>query len=72
MLVESTVYRSIAHGLQQLAAIAVGTVAATAFALALDSTMLTMALVLPAVLLLAQWQRLGSQGITPPPARCSY
>ncbi|MFD3505032.1 aromatic acid exporter family protein [Streptomyces sp. NPDC058678] len=63
VLVESTVYRSIAHGLQQLAAIAVGTVVATAVALVLDSTMATMALVLPAVLLLAQWQRLGSQGI---------
>ncbi|MFF4656259.1 aromatic acid exporter family protein [Streptomyces sp. NPDC001381] len=63
VLVESTVYRSLAHGLQQLAAIAVGTVVATAVALLLDSTMITMVLVLPAVLLLAQWQRLGSQGI---------
>ncbi|MEV7004518.1 hypothetical protein AB0N62_44015 [Streptomyces sp. NPDC093982] len=56
LLVESTVYRSVAHGLQQLAAIAVGTAIAT-------STMITMALVLPAVLLLGQWQRLGRQGI---------
>ncbi|MEU9270078.1 aromatic acid exporter family protein [Streptomyces sp. NPDC048251] len=63
VLVESTVYRSLAKGLQQLAAIAVGTVVATAVALLLDSTMVTMAVVLPAVLLLAQWQRLGSQGI---------
>ncbi|MEU0970012.1 aromatic acid exporter family protein [Streptomyces sp. NPDC005917] len=63
VLVESTVYRSVAHGLQQLAAIAVGTAVATAVALLLDSTMLTMALVLPAVLLLGQWKRLGSQGI---------
>ncbi|MFI7504812.1 aromatic acid exporter family protein [Streptomyces sp. NPDC049687] len=63
VLVESTVYRSIAHGLQQLAAIAVGTVLATAVGLVLDSTLVTMAVVLPAVLLLAQWQRLGSQGI---------
>ncbi|MFF5187468.1 aromatic acid exporter family protein [Streptomyces sp. NPDC000345] len=63
VLVESTVYRSLAHGLQQLAAIAVGTVVATVVALLLDSTMITMVLVLPAVLLLAQWQRLGSQGI---------
>ncbi|MFF4274265.1 aromatic acid exporter family protein [Streptomyces sp. NPDC001536] len=63
VLVESTVYRSLAHGLQQVAAIAVGTVVATVVALVLDSTMITMALVLPAVLLLAQWQRLGSQGI---------
>ncbi|MER7838138.1 aromatic acid exporter family protein [Streptomyces sp. NPDC096040] len=63
VLVESTVYRSVAHGLQQLAAIAVGTAVATAVALLLDSTMLTMALVLPAALLLGQWKRLGSQGI---------
>ncbi len=47
VLVESTVYRSIAHGLQQLAAIAAGTVAATAVALLLHSTMAAMAVVLP-------------------------
>ncbi|MET8164014.1 aromatic acid exporter family protein [Streptomyces sp. NPDC005329] len=63
VLVESTVYRSLAHGLQQLAAIAVGTAVATAGALLLGSTMAAMALVLPAVLLLGQWRRLGSQGV---------
>ncbi|MFE0256174.1 aromatic acid exporter family protein [Streptomyces sp. NPDC059010] len=63
VLVESTVYRSVAHGLQQLAAFAVGTAVATVMGLLLDSTMVTMALVLPAVLLLEQWRRLGSQGI---------
>ncbi|MCF1510767.1 aromatic acid exporter family protein [Streptomyces glomeratus] len=63
VLVESTVYRSIAHGLQQLAAIATGTVIATAVALALDDTMVAMALVLPTAVLLGNWQRLGSQGI---------
>ncbi|MER5294076.1 aromatic acid exporter family protein [Streptomyces pharetrae] len=63
VLVESTVYRSIAHGLQQLAAIATGTVVATAAALLLDSTMAAMALVLPAAVLLGNWRRLGSQGI---------
>ncbi|MGJ5832494.1 aromatic acid exporter family protein [Streptomyces ossamyceticus] len=63
VLVESTVYRSVAHGLQQLAAFAVGTVAATAGALLLDGTLVAMVLVLPVVLLLAQWQRLGAQGI---------
>ncbi|MET7644108.1 aromatic acid exporter family protein [Streptomyces sp. NPDC005426] len=63
VLVESTVYRSLAHGLQQVAAIAVGTAVATGVALVLDSTMVTMAVVLPAVLLLGQWRRLGSQGI---------
>lgn len=63
VLVESTVYRSLAHGLQQLAAIAVGTVVATVVALVLGSTMVTMVVVLPAVLLLTQWQRLGGQGV---------
>ncbi|MEV5388126.1 aromatic acid exporter family protein [Streptomyces sp. NPDC052721] len=63
VLVESTVYRSIAHGLQQLAAIAAGTVAATAVGLLLHSTVAAMAVVLPLVMLLGQWRRLGSQGI---------
>nr|WP_258314941.1 aromatic acid exporter family protein [Streptomyces sp. Act143] len=62
-LVESTVYRSVAHGLQQLAAIAAGTVVATAAAMVLGDAMVTMAVVLPLVLLLGQWRRLGSQGI---------
>ncbi|MFF7387877.1 aromatic acid exporter family protein [Streptomyces scabiei] len=63
VLVESTVFRSLAHGLQQLGAIAVGTAVATAVALTLENTLVTMALVLPTVLLLGQWQRLGSQGV---------
>ncbi|WP_412104126.1 aromatic acid exporter family protein [Streptomyces europaeiscabiei] len=63
VLVESSVYRSFAHGLQQLGAIAVGTVVATGVALVLGSTMVTMALVLPTVLPLGQWRRLGSQSV---------
>ena len=63
VLVESTVYRSIAHGLQQLAAIAAGTVVATALGLVLHDTVVAMAVVLPLALLLGQWGRLGSQGI---------
>ncbi|MEU2060758.1 aromatic acid exporter family protein [Streptomyces sp. NPDC013455] len=63
VLVESTVYRSIAHGLQQLGAIAAGTVAATAVGLVLHSTVAAMAVVLPLAMLLGQWRRLGSQGI---------
>ncbi|MER8032428.1 aromatic acid exporter family protein [Streptomyces bauhiniae] len=63
VLVESTVYRSLTHGLQQLAAIAVGTVIATAVGLLLTHTEAAMAVVLPVVLLLGQWSRLGSQGI---------
>ncbi|MGW4436909.1 FUSC family protein [Streptomyces sp. NPDC004596] len=63
VLVESTVYRSIARGLQQLGAIAAGTVVATAVGLLLDDTMAAMAVVLPAAMLLGYWRRLGSQGI---------
>ncbi|WP_373302118.1 MULTISPECIES: FUSC family protein [Streptomyces] len=63
VLVESTVYRSIAHGLQQLAAIAAGTVAATAVGLLLPSPVAAMAVVLPLAMLLGQWGRLGSQGV---------
>ncbi|WP_372478040.1 FUSC family protein [Streptomyces barringtoniae] len=63
VLVESTVFRSIAHGLQQLAAIAAGTVVATAVALPLRDSMAAMAVVLPLAMLLGQWRRLGSQGI---------
>jgi hypothetical protein len=63
VLVESTVYRSIAHGLQQVAAIAAGTVLATAVALPLHDNLLAMALVLPTAVLLGHWRRLGSQGI---------
>jgi hypothetical protein len=63
VLVESTVYRSIAHGLQQLAAIAAGTVVATAVGLLLHDTVVAMAVVLPLAMLLGQWGRLGSHGI---------
>ncbi|MFC0052642.1 FUSC family protein [Streptomyces actinomycinicus] len=63
VLVESTVYRSVAHGLQQLAAIAAGTVTATAVGLLLHDTVAAMAVVLPSAMLLGQWRRLGSQGI---------
>lgn len=63
VLVESTVYRSLAHGLQQLAAIAFGTVAATAGALALGNAMAAMVLVLPVAVLVGNWRHLGSQGV---------
>ncbi|MEU6814637.1 aromatic acid exporter family protein [Streptomyces sp. NPDC046860] len=63
VLVESTVYRSLTHGFQQLAAIAAGTVLATGVGLLLPHTEAAMAVVLPVVLLLGQWRRLGSQGI---------
>ncbi|WP_201300493.1 FUSC family protein [Streptomyces sp. HF10] len=63
VLVESTVYRSLAHGLQQLGALTAGTVTATAVGLVLHSTAVAMAVVLPLGLLLGHWRRLGNQGI---------
>ncbi|MFJ4468109.1 aromatic acid exporter family protein [Streptomyces sp. NPDC089424] len=63
VLVEATVFRSLAHGLQQLAAIAFGTVVATAGVLALGDAMAAMAVVLPVAVLVGSWRQLGSQGI---------
>ncbi|MGW5101340.1 FUSC family protein [Streptomyces sp. NPDC004100] len=63
VLVEWTVYRSLAHGLQQLAALAFGTVAATAVGLLISDTVAAMAVVLPPMMLLGHWRRLGNQGI---------
>nr|WP_277752746.1 aromatic acid exporter family protein [Streptomyces sp. L2] len=63
VLVRTTVYQSFAQGFQQIAAIALGTVLATAGGTALGVPALAMAVVLPAVLLLGNWPRLGDQGI---------
>ncbi|UNO43192.1 aromatic acid exporter family protein [Streptomyces sp. MST-110588] len=63
VLVQSTVYRSVAQGLQQTFAIAFGTMLATAVSLLLHSTAAAMAVVLPVTLLVGNWPRLGDQGI---------
>ncbi|MFF4803157.1 aromatic acid exporter family protein [Streptomyces sp. NPDC001351] len=63
LLVESTVYQSVAHALQQLAAIASGTVMATLLVLLMHNRIGAMGLVLPLVVLLGSWSRLGRQGI---------
>lgn len=63
LLVESTVYQSVAHALQQLAAIAAGTVMATGLILLMHNRIGAMGLVLPLVVLLSSWSRLGRQGI---------
>ncbi|WP_405673512.1 aromatic acid exporter family protein [Streptomyces sp. NBC_01530] len=63
LLVESTVYQSVTHALQQLAAIASGTIMATVLSLLMHNRMGAMGLVLPLVVLLGSWWRLGRQGI---------
>ncbi len=63
VLVQATVYRSMAQGVRQLAAIALGTVLGTA-ALALSGHPLAaMAAVLPLTILIGNWHRFGDQGI---------
>ncbi|MFD1829923.1 aromatic acid exporter family protein [Streptomyces desertarenae] len=62
VLVRTTVYQSLAQGVQQVVAITVGTVAATAAGMALGVPVVAMAVVLPVVLLLSAWPKLGDQG----------
>ncbi|MEU2516605.1 FUSC family protein [Streptomyces syringium] len=63
VLVRTTVYRSVAWALQQTLAIALGTVVATAGAMALGRPVAAMLLVLPVMLLIGNWQHFGEQGI---------
>ncbi|MBD3931770.1 FUSC family protein [Streptomyces chumphonensis] len=63
VLSQSTVYRSLTHGWQQLFAITLGTVLATLVGEAVPSQLLAMAIVLPVLLVLGNWPRLGSQGV---------
>ncbi len=63
VLSQSTVYRSFTHGWQQLFAITLGTVLATLVGEAVPSELLAMAIVLPVLLVLGNWPRLGTQGV---------
>ncbi|GAA0476916.1 aromatic acid exporter family protein [Streptomyces stramineus] len=63
LLVQTTVYRSVARAAQQTVAILVGTVLATAGGMLLGDPVPAMALVLPLALLIGNWQRFGDQGI---------
>ncbi|MFF4229510.1 aromatic acid exporter family protein [Streptomyces sp. NPDC001820] len=63
-LVESTVYRSLRAGFQQLAIIVVGTLwASAAMTVTANSTLFSMLVTLPFMLLIGNYRRLGSQGI---------
>ncbi|NIY70080.1 FUSC family protein [Streptomyces malaysiensis] len=66
VLVQATVYRSLFKGLQQLVAIAAGTLLAAAAQALTGNTLASLALVLPLVMLLSNWPRLGDQGIYGP------
>ncbi|WP_046084731.1 FUSC family protein [Streptomyces antioxidans] len=66
VLVQATVYRSLFKGLQQLAAIAVGTLLAAGAEALTGNILISVALVLPVVMLLSNWPRLGDQGIYGP------
>jgi hypothetical protein len=63
VLVQSTVYRSIAQGVQQVLAIAMGTVVATVVGVFGPPPVVGIAITLPVALLLGSWRRLGSQGV---------
>lgn len=63
-LVDATVYRSLRSGLQQFAVILLGTLAAAAaLSLTGENTLGSMALVLPPLVLIGTYRRLGTQGI---------
>ncbi|SOD66861.1 Aromatic acid exporter family member 1 [Streptomyces zhaozhouensis] len=64
VLVQSTVYRSLADGLRQTVAIVLGTALATGTALLLDDQLLTLVVVLPVALLMGNLDRFGAQGVT--------
>ncbi len=66
VLVQATVFRSLFKGLQQLVAIAVGTLLAAGAEALTGNTLASVALVLPVVMLLSNWPRLGDQGIYGP------
>ncbi|MEU0368780.1 aromatic acid exporter family protein [Streptomyces sp. NPDC006283] len=66
VLVQSTVYRSLRAGVQQLVVIGVGTVLAAGAAALTGNTMAAMALALPLTVLLGNYPRFGDQGIYAP------
>ncbi|MGR8012017.1 FUSC family protein [Streptomyces hypolithicus] len=66
VLVQSTVYRSLRSGVQQLVVIAIGTVLAAGAANLTGNTMAAMALVLPVTVLLGNWTRFGEHGLYAP------
>lgn len=66
VIVESTVYRSLRSGLQQLAVIVAGTVVAAGAALVTGNTMAALLVALPITVLLGNYARFGQQGLYAP------
>ncbi|WP_244905253.1 FUSC family protein [Streptomyces agglomeratus] len=66
VLVQSTVYRSLRSGVQQLVVIAIGTVLAAGAANLTGNTMTAMVLVLPVAVLLGNYARFGEHGLYAP------
>ncbi|MER6616220.1 FUSC family protein [Streptomyces xantholiticus] len=66
VLVQSTVYRSLRAGAQQLILIGLGTLLAAGAASLTGNTMAAMALALPPAVLLGNYSRFGDQGIYAP------
>ncbi|MEW2630782.1 aromatic acid exporter family protein [Streptomyces sp. NPDC048389] len=66
VLVQSTVYRSLRAGAQQLALIAIGTLLAAGAASLTGNSMAAMALALPPAVLLGNYSRFGDQGLYAP------
>ncbi|GAA4789087.1 FUSC family protein [Streptomyces ziwulingensis] len=63
VLVQATVYSSVRQAGQQFAAICAGTLLASGAQAVSDDTTVALALSLPPLMLLANWPRLGAQGI---------
>ncbi|MFC7846198.1 aromatic acid exporter family protein [Streptomyces sp. NPDC057382] len=63
VLVQATIYSSLMQGARQFGAICVGTVLASAAQAVTGDTTAAIALSVPVLMLLANWQRFGDQGI---------
>lgn len=66
VLVQSTVYRSLRAGVQQMVLIGLGTLLAAGAAVLTGNTMAAMALALPPAVLIGNYSRFGDQGVYAP------
>lgn len=66
LLVQGTVFRSVLKGVQQLAAILIGTLLGAGAMMLTGDTLAALAIVLPVMMLLSNWSWFGDQGIAGP------